>query len=91
MDITWESPPPAKTGLANKGQKRSKHWKVLEVLEQNPGQWALIDPAAASGVSPVYGLARRNNLPFESVSRRNPDGTYSIYARRKEDNAKEEE
>jgi hypothetical protein len=90
MEVVWESPPPPSTGKSNLGRKRSKHWDLIEALEARPGEWALIDPAAAKALSPMYAICRRHKLPFEFASRANADGTYSIYARRKETHAQEE-
>lgn len=89
MDISWESPPPSLTGAANKGIRRSKYWDILEELEKKPGEWALILKDHAVPSSPIYSLIRTNRLPFEVVTRKNDDGTFAIYARRKVEEEKE--
>lgn len=91
MEIVWESPPWAKTGQGNLGQQRSKYWKFIYALSERPGEWALIDPASEKALTPMYAICRRNKLPFEFATRKNSDGTYSIYARRKEDSSEEKE
>lgn len=82
MNLSWESPPPAQTGSANKGRRRSAYWEVLDELEKNPGKWALIEKEHNGASSPLYALVRNNRLPFEVSTRKNDNGTFAIYARR---------
>lgn len=92
MELTWtDPPPPAQTGKSNLGHRRSKYWKIFAELEKKPGVWAIIDPSSKASTHAIYALCRRYSLPFEVASRSNPDGTYAIYARRKENDAQEEE
>lgn len=92
MELTWtDPPPPPMTGKSNLGHKRSKYWDILAALEAKPGQWAVVDPSSKASTHAMYALCRRHELPFEFATRSNPDGTYTIYARRKETDAQEEE
>lgn len=90
MNISWQDPPPSGTGVSNRGRKRSKYWDVLDELSKHPGKWAIVEDKVINPTGGLYSIVRYNKLPFEVTTRKNPDGTFAIFARKKETSAKEE-
>lgn len=92
MDITWEEPPKRGTGRGNtQGKKWSPNWEILRSLDGNPGKWAKVIEGNSFPGSSLYLLIKKYDLPYEVTVRKNEQGTYDVYARRKENSATEEE
>ena len=69
--VEWEDPPPSRTNGA-----REAFWAALDA---NPGRWAIYRrDAKSSGTGLTFIRARG----YETTSRTNPDGTFTIYARK---------
>lgn len=81
MKITWASPPSAGTGVANKGKRRSPYWEAFELLDQRPGEWALVIPNHPTPSNAIHGLIRTHNLPYEVIVRKTDAGGYDVYVR----------
>lgn len=69
--VRWEDPPPMQWG----------RWKIVQrELEQKPGTWALIvdEKTRAKVDSAKAGLKAKG---CETSVRKNPNGTFSLWAR----------
>lgn len=73
--IQWEEPPPSRQGQG----KKSSSWRtsIIEELQKNPGKWALVhEDVNSSGMAGPW-----RNAGCEAKTRKQDDGTFSIYAR----------
>jgi hypothetical protein len=77
-DIVWEDPP---TGRA----KPAKWASFAAELKQHPGKWAIAKSGASyDGLVSTQSM-RLQYLGCETAKRKQPDGTYTLYARWPED------
>ena len=69
--VEWEEPPPTKGPRSRVGFRAA--------LEANPGKWAVYDRAAKTRSGSTSFLLGKG---LEVTTRKNDDGTYTIYARK---------
>jgi hypothetical protein len=91
MKVTWVDLPAPGTGSANRGKKRSPYWAVFDLLDDRPGQWALVIEEHPSPSNPIYGLIKTHNLPYEVKVRKTDKGGYDVYVRLPEKETVEKE
>lgn len=85
MTVKWVETLPSK-GLAQKKRKSTKKpkkprfWNIMELLKQNPGQWANVINYHSRFTAANAATTFRNN-GFESAVRKAPGGWYKVFAR----------
>lgn len=76
-DIIWEDPPPRQRG----GGRGFDYDGFVAELKKHPGKWAVVRPGGA--YSGAFGDAhqRLRRCGCDALQRKQPDGTYTLYAR----------
>lgn len=80
-EIVWEAPP----GISRRGGPRPKHSAFFAALRERPGEWAIFTsnahhPSVLTGVKRGK-YATTIEGEFDATSRKNPDGTFTVYVR----------
>ena len=76
--MKWSTPPKKRTGLGG-ANGSGKTQKFVSVLKTRPNRWAIYKENCSNGV-----MVTQNKKAFpntEWTSRKNQDGTFTIYAR----------
>ena len=76
-NIKWQDPKPAYQG--NRNTKNGRTAGFVEILKTRPNEWAVYRTGHPNCGIITYGKRTFKNT--EWTSRRNPDGTYDIFAR----------
>jgi hypothetical protein len=77
--IKWATPPAKRTGTRSGGRKLGATARFVEVLKTRPNKWAIYKSNANNAVT--VSTAKKAYPQTEWTSRKNPDGTFTLYAR----------
>ena len=77
--IKWASPPAKRTPVSKTAGGNGKTQRFVAALKKRPNKWAIYTEKCSNGV--IVTSAKKTFPDTEWTSRKDKDGTYTIYAR----------